>query len=313
MAVVIDTSAVTPAERFDFWATESARAYHPLLMRQAGDRPFTGHAVVFQLPLVRLMRIQGDPSSVLRTPTAIREWDPEVISVALHVRGRSRIVQRDRVAELGPGDITSYESSRPWTIDQREPYHLLVVSARRDVLGAYADVIARQAARRIPAGNGAAVLLTPFVARVISALERGLVHEHDANVAESVLALLRAVYAPRQAEDDLRVRVRSFIAANLGRPDLGAATIARAHHVSVRALYKIWEDEPRSLRSTIREQRLDRCHRDLLDPALRHCTIAEIGHRWGLRPERLSRLFHERYGCSPRELRGREAVCRSAR
>ena len=57
----------------------------------------------------------------------------------------------------------------------------------------------------------------------------------------------------------------------------------------------------------IRTSRLERCRRDLLDPALGHETILAIASRWGLPgPQHFSRLFRSEYGCSPSELR-REA------
>ena len=54
----------------------------------------------------------------------------------------------------------------------------------------------------------------------------------------------------------------------------------------------------------IRTARLERCRRDLLDPALADQPIRAIASRWGLiNAPHFSRLFREAYGCSPREFR----------
>ena len=54
----------------------------------------------------------------------------------------------------------------------------------------------------------------------------------------------------------------------------------------------------------IRAARLDRCRRDLVDPALADQTILEIASRWGLTgPQHFSRLFRATYGCSPSDYR----------
>ena len=54
----------------------------------------------------------------------------------------------------------------------------------------------------------------------------------------------------------------------------------------------------------IRSARLDRCRRDLLDPAFADQPISAIASRWGLpSAPHFSRLFRQAYGCSPREFR----------
>jgi AraC-like DNA-binding protein len=51
-------------------------------------------------------------------------------------------------------------------------------------------------------------------------------------------------------------------------------------------------------------RRLERCARDLLDPALAHEPIGEIAARWGItNPAHFSRLFRAQFGLSPSEYR----------
>jgi len=54
----------------------------------------------------------------------------------------------------------------------------------------------------------------------------------------------------------------------------------------------------------IREKRLDRCRRDLGDPALASETVFSIAVRWGFTSQaHFSRLFRATYGVTPSELR----------
>lgn len=54
----------------------------------------------------------------------------------------------------------------------------------------------------------------------------------------------------------------------------------------------------------IRERRLERCRRDLLDPLHREVPVSAIGARWGLAdPAHFSRLFRAEYGRSPTQYR----------
>jgi AraC-like DNA-binding protein len=128
-----------------------------------------------------------------------------------------------------------------------------------------------------------------------------------------VLDLVRALYAaPATAEGPARLltrteillRIQSFIEANLGDPALDPEQIARASFISTRYLHKLFEAEGTSVCRWIRMTRLERCRRDLLDPALADETILSIASRWGLPgPQHFSRLFRSAYGCSPSELR----------
>ena len=63
----------------------------------------------------------------------------------------------------------------------------------------------------------------------------------------------------------------------------------------------------------IRSARLDRCRRDLLDPAFADQPISAIASRWGLpSAPHFSRLFRQAYGCSPREFRRTSAAAPGA-
>ncbi len=98
--------------------------------------------------------------------------------------------------------------------------------------------------------------------------------------------------------------MQSYIEANLGDPDLDPVRIARASFISTRYLHKLFEAEGTSVCTWIRTSRLERCRRDLLDPALVHQSIISIATRWGIPgPQHFSRLFRSAYGCSPSDVR----------
>jgi AraC-like DNA-binding protein len=101
----------------------------------------------------------------------------------------------------------------------------------------------------------------------------------------------------------LRARIDAFIDANLGRPDLGPQLIAAAHNISVTTLKRLFTGEA-PVAEAIRTRRLQRCHKDLADPALRDRPVHAIASRWGLRsPAHFSRIFREAYGMSPSDHR----------
>ena len=98
--------------------------------------------------------------------------------------------------------------------------------------------------------------------------------------------------------------MHAFIEGGLADPGLTPAAVARAHHVSLRSLYKLFDRERTSVAGLIRERRLERCRHDLLDPALAARPVSAIAARWGLvDPAHFSRLFRATYGIPPLEYR----------
>jgi AraC-like DNA-binding protein len=101
----------------------------------------------------------------------------------------------------------------------------------------------------------------------------------------------------------LRGRIVAFIDGHLADPDLDPRAVAVANNISVRELHRLFEGG-RSVSEVIKTRRLERCRRDLLDPALVGVPIYHIARRHGiLHNSYFSRAFKAAYGVTPREAR----------
>ncbi|MEV8638975.1 helix-turn-helix domain-containing protein [Streptosporangium sp. NPDC051023] len=99
-------------------------------------------------------------------------------------------------------------------------------------------------------------------------------------------------------------RIRAYIDDNLGDPGLSPETVAAAHHISTRYLYKLFARQGISVARWIRQRRLERCRMDLSNPSLGGRAVGEVGAHWGFADSSyFSRVFRETYGCSPRAYR----------
>ncbi|MEU9308346.1 helix-turn-helix transcriptional regulator [Streptomyces sp. NPDC048256] len=99
-------------------------------------------------------------------------------------------------------------------------------------------------------------------------------------------------------------RVLEYIELHLTDPDLSPEVIARAHHISVRYLHKLFKDEGTTVGRWILRRRLEECRRDLMRYGRGGRTIAAVAARWGfLSATHFSRVFRSAYGMSPREWR----------
>ncbi|WP_461012317.1 helix-turn-helix domain-containing protein, partial [Streptomyces capparidis] len=69
-------------------------------------------------------------------------------------------------------------------------------------------------------------------------------------------------------------------------------------------LYTLFNAQGLTVAARIRQRRLEHCHRDLADPALRSHPVQAIAARWGFTdPAHFSRTFRAAYGTTPRDHR----------
>jgi AraC-like DNA-binding protein len=312
MTVLLDTASVQPSERFDFWVEESPRVFMPIAVERQTDGAFSGLVMGHDLGPLSVFRIVADAYDVLRTQHGIAVSDPETLDLALQVRGSSIIEQDGRQARIGPGDLCSYQSSRPFALHPEGPVEFVLLTLARDLLGSRAAAMCALTATRIPGDTGLASLTGPFLARLVDGLDSGRVRPEHSSVVDGVLDLVRGMFSERMGVQEtashavLLAGIKAYIDEHLAAPGLGPEEISRANHISTRYLHRLFEGEGLSVSEWIRDQRVERCRRDLRDPLLRHESILSIATRWGLpNSAHFSRVFRSAYGHSPREERRR--------
>ncbi|WP_264924502.1 helix-turn-helix domain-containing protein [Streptomyces sp. A012304] len=126
------------------------------------------------------------------------------------------------------------------------------------------------------------------------------------NTADLVALLVGEVLQERRPPTagpghDLLTRIQHHIQDHLMDPDLSPESIARAHHISVRYLHKLFQSGGTSVGAWIRQRRLDACRAEL---RRQRRTVAAVAHSWGFTsPSHFSRVFRQAYGLSPKEWR----------
>ena len=310
MSVVFDTAAVAPEERFEGWKEASERCFFPMSIRPSSLAPFAGRMVGNALPSIDVSRVVATPNDCLRTPATIAACDPEHLQLHVLRRGRCEVTQDDRRDILTAGAMTMLDSSRPWGLRAVQPFELLVLAVPKALLRPFGDALSRATARTIGGDTGLGSLVVPFAVGLADRLEDGSIGAGRDELGETLIGLLRALALDGPGERraapaaPLLAQVKAHIERNLGDPALGPTTIAAAHFTSPRNLHRLFQAEGCTVSEWIRRARLERCRRDLADPALAGETVLTIATRWGM-PDaaHFSRLFRGAYGCSPREFR----------
>ncbi|TDC83871.1 helix-turn-helix domain-containing protein [Actinomadura sp. 7K507] len=181
------------------------------------------------------------------------------------------------------------------------------------MLAVPADSVRRLTAVPIPGDGGTAALAAPLMSRVAKDVDT-YQPASAARLSTVVMDLLAATVAERSAQDAalspeasdrvLLRRVHTFVEQNLGDAERTPAAVAAAHHVSLRQLHRLFASQDTTVAAWIRHRRLERCRRDLTDPALLDRSVSTVAARWGLAdPAHFSRLFRRAYGLPPAEYR----------
>ena len=160
--------------------------------------------------------------------------------------------------------------------------------------------------------DGAGGLLANFLRDVFDILP-ALAPVQAASVARALIELIAAAFngvrfpandMPALAERALQLRARLHVKSRLRERDLNPEDIARAMGLSRSALYRLFR-QTGGIAHYIREQRLRRCFGELAAGSGR-AQVAQIAYRWGFADAaHFSRLFKQRFGCTPSETQER--------
>jgi AraC-like DNA-binding protein len=260
-----------------------------------------------------LVELEASEHSVRRSTEHIATLTELDYLVICQLSGDSAMHLEDgRRAELTAGDFTLVSTRQPYTWSFAAGGSA-VFSLRfpQELLGVPRQVLRTTEGRTLSSREGFGRHLAPFVTAVArdgelmrghvgGRLARNLIDLFATSLVELSQSEASAPPAP------LFLQVTQYIAAHLSDPELDASAIARASHISVRYLQALFHEQGSTVTDWIRDRRLAGSRRDLVDPALRERTIADIALRWGyLDPAYFSRLFRRQFGESPRDWRAR--------
>jgi AraC-like DNA-binding protein len=314
MSVLSSFDDGSPGERLDYWRHVVADSIVPFDLRIHDEPGIYGRMRSRDFGAVRLNDMTAPPLEGLRTPKLVRRSDPELCKIDVQVDTHLAVEQNGRQALLRPGDFSFIDLSRPMQVAGPQANTAMLMFPRT-LLPLSADELARLTAVRVPGSRGTGALISSITLQLIRHMDELSVGD-GLRLTTTILDLLTTMLA-RQAgrysavEPDthrraLAFRIRAFIEERLGDHSLTPRGIAAAHHISLRYLYKLFEDEGTSVAGWIRARRLERCRQDLLDPSLRTLPVGAIAARWGFGSrEHFIRLFRAAYQLPPGEFRDR--------
>ncbi|MDE8670613.1 helix-turn-helix domain-containing protein [Pseudarthrobacter sp. H3Y2-7] len=230
--------------------------------------------------------------------------------LCLQIAGVGEFSQDNRTAILQPGDLTLFDTTRPTTVISSTDYRNLCMKFPQHLISLPPDQVSQLTATRTGAREGfapaaGALLMTlNQLMDTISGRSRILAAQGALDLITTMFQSQLDISSPPHPAQPLLEQVQSHIDNQLSDPELGPGTIAAAHYISLRQLHSVFHAEGLTVASWIRNRRLQRCRRDLSDPALQAVSAASIGMRWGFKTaSHFGSTFRETFGQTPAEFR----------
>jgi AraC-like DNA-binding protein len=312
VAVLLDTSASVPDRRLAVWQDIVCDTFVGLDCRSDLRDGFWGAVAQSAIGPVTCTQVDSCAQQVLRTPSRIARASEDFVLVTLTTSGVNGVFQDGREARVAAGQFVIYDTTRPYELRFDDGFSQTIYQMPRKLLQQRIGSFDGLTATTFSSDRPLERLAYQFLLGISKTIENV-----DAATATRLLDqgldLVAMAFAERmhQRSPDqsfhrsaLLYRLKNYILTHLRDPELSMARAAAAIGISPRYASDLMAAEQTSFRSYVQLQRLERCKRDLSDPAQMARHVSDIAFAWGFNDlAHFSRMFKQRFGASPREWR----------
>ncbi len=302
----------TQVESLGVFRRMVSTSFVPLEISAEHGGPFAARLCSADADDVVFTEVVAKPHLVERTPETIANGGSGYYKVSLLLSGSSILVQDGKELVMRPGDLSVYDTSRPYSLLFGEDFRNLIMMFPKDRLELPSTFTEQLTAVSLSQEHrGIAPVITAFLSQFPSQLAH-LSDPVRAKLAHTSLDLMGTLFSSildaepgqRDPHQVLLQKIYGYIDQHLSSTDLSPGSIAAAHYISTRHLHSLFRQADTTVSTWIRERRLERCRADLLDPVLSDRTVSAIAARWGFTDAaHFSRVFKAAYGVSPSDLR----------
>jgi len=307
----LSTHGLGGVKRLEFWNDVVCNTFTPLTV-DVPEGGFDARMRRQNLGEVRFAIADSSPARVTHTREQASRCCDAYFLLHLQLKGYSVNQQSGREVFLSPGDLTLFDSTRPYRVAFERSTSILVVRIPRDRLREHVACAEDIVMLLMPRSNVANRLAARFIRDVWRKLpevdvERPARHLTDALM--NVTAAACATISPARFECSthataLRIRLIELIEANLSNPDLNPTVLARKGRISVRYLHALFQEQGESVCRYLQRRRLEVCARILKDPLRAASSVTQIACEYGFKSSaHFCRAFRERYGMTPSDFR----------
>lgn len=256
------------------------------------------------LDRMRLNQIRANTHSVQRSHADIVHDHRHSVFLCFMLAGQGFSYQGTQCVQHLPGDIVLYDTLIPYGQGFPDDMEMVVMDLP--------ELLAKQYLRNWNRGNllhlhRDARFADTSSARLFQLLSQVMDEQLDSNrqsaaaneLLENIEALISNVFSSTRDQDLWRLCCR-YIQQHLQDESLTTLRLSQALNTSTRRLHRMFAENGFSVQNYIWQQRLERCHKEMLTPSLVNRSISEIAFKWGFNDtSHFSRRYKAYFGESP--------------
>lgn len=296
-------------EQFDAWRAALDDSHLPWALTGGRSDRFDASMRRQDFGDLRVVTCRCEPCAGRRRARQRTGGEGEYVAALLLLAGEEHVRQQDRALVLQPRSLLVWDSTQDIDFEVAAGISKVTVFVPRDRVAARASSFLRHRGEVVDCRRGMPAVTAAHLAALAD--ELGTIDELDGTAAldltvELIAATLEAGedLSLTRPQRDLLAGIERYVLANLADPELTPETIARHFYISTRYLHRLFAHTPWTAGRYIVEHRLDLARRELLRTAGSGESISQVAGRLGfVDSAHFSRLFRQRFGLAPRELR----------
>ena len=255
--------------------------------------------------------VESNPIRLERPHNSGKYLGSDLFFVSLLRKGRYRLVQDGKEAELNPGDMCLYDARRPHQIECPEQFAKVVIKIPGNTMRLRLPNAENYTAIRLSGQVGLGAIASELIGQTIRNIE--FLDETEAlQLGTHIIDLLAIAFRgsrrrnaePLGSKHSSLATIKAYIEINLRRNNLSPRSVAKATQFSTRYINQLFRAEEQSLMQYIYARRIEHCQREFEETVSTDRTISDIAYSWGFNdPSHFSRVFKQQVGLSPREYR----------
>ncbi|MGO4799746.1 transcriptional regulator FeaR [Pseudomonas sp. W22_MBD1_FP4] len=273
---------------------------------------FIGEMIQRDLGGVGFAELRTNAGRIAKFRQSVDNADDQYCFLVVQRKGFCQLHLDGQSVELAPGEMAIMDQAGECSVEPQGLIEQVSISVSRDRVRSLKihGALSGKLQTNCPSGR----LLRSLVNQIIFDHDRYFTSDDGVGMQDALVALIQPTLVERPngngleeifQTNDFRRQIERMVCDHLHRLDLSPEWMANKLGISIRHLYRSFENTGDSVCRFIQRERLQRCARDLANPCLRHESITEIAYRWGFSDSaHFSKIFKKQYLRSPRDYRG---------